>query len=566
MDHSELTAFFLALGVLLLAARVLGELARMANLPAVLGELLAGVLLGPTVLGALAPSVFVGLFPTTPGFTTGLQAVTGLGITLFLMVAGIEVDLSAILRQGKASVVISVFGMVIPFAVGFGSGMLFPAIFDSGSSVDSLYFSLFLGTALSITALPVIAKILIDLNMYRSDIGMILIAVAVINDIVGWLLFATILGMLNNDSNAMSVWVTIAMTVGFTILILTVGRFIIDLILPPLQAYTSWPGGVLGFAVTGGLLAAALTEWIGIHSILGAFMFGVAFGDSTHLREKTRQILDHFISFIFAPLFFASIGLRVNVFEHFDLVLVLLVLGIASVGKLAGSIVASKIMGFSDRESLAIGFGMNARGAMEIILALLALEAGLIGENMFVALIIMAMVTSLIAGPAMQWVMGQKRLPKLMDFMNSRAFIPSLKAETIEDCIGELSKVLGQATGISSAHISAKALEREKTMPTGIGRRVAIPHARMEGLSSPFVAIGFSKHGIDFDAPDGLPARIILLVLTPKDDFKVQLQLLAEVGKLFRSERVVERVLQTKSYVELLALVKSEESRAATPD
>ena len=295
-------------------------------------------------------------------------------------------------------------------------------------------------------------------------------------------------------------------------------------------------------------------------------MFGVAFGDSTHLREKTRQILDHFISFIFAPLFFASIGLRVNVFEHFDLVLVLLVLGIASVGKLAGSIVASKIMGFSDRESLAIGFGMNARGAMEIILALLALEAGLIGENMFVALIIMAMVTSLIAGPAMQWVMGQKRLPKLMDFMNSRAFIPSLKAETIEDCIGELSKVLGQATGISSAHISAKALEREKTMPTGIGRRVAIPHARMEGLSSPFVAIGFSKHGIDFDAPDGLPARIILLVLTPKDDFKVQLQLLAEVGKLFRSERVVERVLQTKSYVELLALVKSEESRAATPD
>ena len=566
MDHSELTAFFLALGVLLLVARVLGELVRSVNLPAVLGELMAGVLLGPTVLGALSPSIFSGLFPSTPGFATGLQAVTGLGITLFLMVAGIEVDLSAILRQGKASVVISVFGMVIPFAVGFGSGMLFPAVFDSGSSVDSLYFSLFLGTALSITALPVIAKILIDLNMYRSDIGMILIAVAVINDIVGWLLFATILGLLHSESNAMSIWVTIGMTVGFTVLVLTLGRFIIDSILPPLQAYTSWPGGVLGFAVTGGLLAAAFTEWIGIHSILGAFMFGVAFGDSTHLREKTRQILDHFISFIFAPLFFASIGLRVNVIEHFDFGLVLLVLFIASAGKIIGSIVASKLMGFSDRESLAIGFGMNARGAMEIILALLALEARLIGEEMFVALIIMAMITSLVAGPAMQWIMGHKRLPKLMDFINSRAFIQDLRARSIPEAIDELANVLGQVTGIAAESIALKVMEREKTMSTGIGRRVAIPHARMEGISTPFVAIGLSRDGIDFDAPDGQPARVILLVVTPKDDFKVQLQLLAEVGKLFRSERVVERVLQTKSYVELLALVKSEEARSVAAE
>jgi Kef-type K+ transport system membrane component KefB len=559
MDHSELTAFFLALGVLLLAARVLGELARVVNLPAVLGELLAGVLLGPTILGALAPTVFEGLFPSTPGFTTALQAVTTLGITLFLMVAGIEVDLSSILRQGKASVIISIFGMVIPFAIGFGSGMLFPETFDSGASVESLYFALFLGTALSITALPVIAKILIDLNMYRSDLGMILIAVAVINDIVGWLLFATILGAMNSAANAMNIWVTVGITVGFAVLILTVGRFIIDSILPPLQAYTSWPGGVLGFAVVGGMFAAAFTEWIGIHSILGAFMFGVAFGDSTHLREKTRQILDHFISFIFAPLFFASIGLRVNILEHFDLTLVLLILLIASAGKILGSLAASKLMGFTDRESLAIGFGMNARGAMEIILALLALEAGLIGEKMFVALIIMAMVTSLVAGPAMQWVMGQKRLPRLMDFLNSKAFMPSLRAEDSESAIRELSVSLAPLTGIPAELIAAKVLEREKTMSTGIGRRVAIPHARVDGISSPYVALGLSHHGIDFNAPDGNAARVVLLVLTPKDDFKVQLQLLADVGKLFRSERVVDRVLQTKSFVELLAFIKSEE-------
>jgi mannitol/fructose-specific phosphotransferase system IIA component (Ntr-type) len=178
---------------------------------------------------------------------------------------------------------------------------------------------------------------------------------------------------------------------------------------------------------------------------------------------------------------------------------------------------------------------------------------------MFVALIIMAMVTSLVAGPAMQWVMGQKRLPRLMNFLNSKSFVPVMRAQDSEDAIRELARALAPVTGIPAELISSKVLEREQTMSTGIGRRVAIPHARMEGISSPSVAIGFSHHGIDFNAPDGDPARVILLVLTPKDDFKVQLQLLADVGKLFRSDRVVDRVLQTKSFVELLALVKSEE-------
>jgi Kef-type K+ transport system membrane component KefB len=566
MDHSELTSFFLALGILLLAARGLGELARRMNTPAVLGELLAGVLLGPSVLGAISPALFAGLFPSTEGFTIGLEAVTTLGIALFLMVAGIEVDLSAILRQGKASLVISLFGMVIPFAVGFGTAMLFPTLFVSDTTVDPILIALFLGTALSITALPVIAKILIDLNMFRSDLGMILIAVAVINDIAGWLLFATILGTMHDRGQELSIWVTVGMTVGFTVLMLTVGRFIIDAILPPLQAYTSWPGGVLGFAVGGGLLAAALTEWIGIHAILGAFMFGVAFGDSTHLRERTRQILDHFISFIFAPLFFASIGLQVDVLANFDLTLVLVVLVIATLGKMLGSIVASKLMGFRDRESLAIGFGMNARGAMEIILGLLALQAGLIGERLFVALIIMAIVTSLVAGPAMQWIMGRRKVSRLVDFINSKAFLPQLRARTREEVIDELTATLAPLTGIPQAELAERVMDRERTMPTGIGRRVAIPHARIDGLTVPAIAIGFSKDGIDFDAPDGHPARLVFLVLTPKNDFQQQLQLLAEVGKLLRSDQAVERILQSQTFLALRALINSEEKSAGSQE
>ncbi len=566
MNHTELTAFFLALGLLLLVARVLGELSRRMNMPSVLGELLAGVLLGPSVLGAISPTIYSGLFPTTPGFTIGLEAVTTLGIALFLMVAGIEVDLSAILRQGKSSFVISIFGMVIPFAIGFGSAMLVPTLFVAGASSNQMLIAFFLGTALSITALPVIAKILIDLNMYRSDLGMIIIAVAVINDIVGWLLFATILGTMSDQTHGMSIWWTISLTVGFTVLILTVGRVIIDTILPPLQAYTSWPGGVLSFAVSCGLLAAALTEWIGIHAILGTFMFGVAFGDSKHLRERTRQILDHFISFIFAPLFFASIGLQVDIVQYWDTTLVVIVLLIASIGKILGSLVASRMVGFNNRESLAIGFGMNARGGMIIILGLLALQAGLIGERLFVALIVMAIVTSLVAGPAMQWIMGQRKVSRLVDFLYAKAFVPQLRSHTREGVIAELAAVLAQATGLPHTEITGKVMEREKTMPTGIGRRAAIPHARIEGLTSPAIAVGYSKDGIDFDAPDGQPARLIFLVLTPKDEFQRQLQILAEIGRLLRSEQAVERILQAQSFVALRGLINSEEKAHVVRD
>jgi len=342
---------------------------------------------------------------------------------------------------------------------------------------------------------------------------------------------------------------------------LTLGRVIIDIILPRLQAYTTWPGGVLGFAVVGGLLAASFTEWIGIHSILGAFMFGVALGDSTHLREKTRQILDHFISFIFAPLFFASIGLKVNVIQHFDPLLVLLVLVIATIGKLTGCVWGAKWMGFSKRESMAIGVAMNARGAMEIILALLALQAGLIGEPMFVALITMAIITSLVAGPAMQAIMRRKRIPRLFDFINSKSFSNRLASVTRDDVILELSKLIAPVTGLKSDIIAEKVLDRERTMPTGIGRRLAIPHARMEGLTAPAIALGFSRHGVDFDAPDGASANIILLVLTPKDDYQIQLQILADIGRLFKSEKFVDKVLTATSFVEFLAILRSEDGK-----
>jgi len=560
MSHHELTMFFLALGVLLLCARVLGEIAKNLGQPAVLGEILAGILLGPTVLGYLVPDLFTSLFPQTEGFQAALKGVTALAITLFLLIAGMEVDLSAMVRQGKSSAVISFFGMVIPFGVGFGCAWLLPSVFGATDDSSRFLFAMFLGTVLAISALPVIAKTLMDLNIYRSDFGMVVISVAVVDDIAGWMLFAIILGMMDSEtSTGVGILGTILLTLGFAFFILTIGRLIIDRILPIIHAYTSWPGGVLGFAVVGALLCGAFTEWIGIHSIFGAFLFGIALGDSQHLRERTRFILDHFISFIFAPLFFASIGLMVNFATNFDLMLVLAILVIACIGKLLGVGFASRWVGFSWRESAAIGVGMNARGAMGIILAVPALQAGLISERVFVAIVVMALVTSMGAGTIMQKLLRHKKAPRFLHFLSSKAFVPNLKARDSEAAIRELANAVAPVAGLPPDTIHDLVWQREQLVATGIGNGIAIPHGRPENLTTPVIAMGISREGIDFDSPDGASAQLIFLILTPRENFQAQLDIVADIAKTFKVEGMTEKALATQSYIEFLGFIKSEE-------
>jgi Kef-type K+ transport system membrane component KefB len=184
---------------------------------------------------------------------------------------------------------------------------------------------------------------------------------------------------------------------------LTVGRIFINKSLPWANKNLSWPGGVLALSLSLAFLGAAFTEKIGIHAIFGAFIVGIAIGDSVHFTEKARDIIHQFITNIFAPLFFVSIGFKVNFIANFDLSLVVIITFLAVFTKLLGVGLGALWGGLTLRESLAVGFGMNARGAMEIVLGLLALQAGLINEQLFVALVVMAVITSIMAGPMLQY-------------------------------------------------------------------------------------------------------------------------------------------------------------------
>jgi Kef-type K+ transport system membrane component KefB len=259
---------------------------------------------------------------------------------------------------------------------------------------------------MGITALPVIVRILMDLNLFRTRMGMLVVASAMIDDLVGWMIFSVILGMIGKGSD-MPLWNTILLTAGFAVFMLSIGRIILNRSLPWINKKMAWPGGVLALSLGFCFLAAGFTEYIGIHAIFGAFIMGVALGDSKHFSERAKEIVHQFINNIFAPLFFVSIGLRVNFVSNFDLVLTLIIILIAFAGKIIGSGLGTKLGGFTWQESLAAGFGMNARGAMEIILGLIAFENGLINEKVFVSLVIMALFTSMTSGPLMKWSLAR---------------------------------------------------------------------------------------------------------------------------------------------------------------
>lgn len=406
----------LALGVLLTFARAFGEAARRLGQPAVVGEILAGVFLGPTVMGVLAPEWIGALFPRSGPNALALDGLTTVAIALYLLVAGMEVDLSAIWRRGKTALSVGVAGIAIPFALGFLFAWFAPGALSATPGVDRLVFALFIAVVLSITALPVIVRILIDLNLYRSELGMIIVAAAVFDDIAGWVVFAIILGMMGTTGtiggaplDGSGVVMTIVVILGFTAAMLTVGRWLIHRAMGWLLAHATSPGGVLGFSLSLGLLGAAFTESVGVHALFGAFLVGVAIGDSSHLKEQARSTMTQFIGFIFAPLFFAGIGLRVSFTAHFDLILVLVMLAVILAGKIPGCALGARLGGSSWREAWAIGSGMMAKGSMGIILGLLALEQRVINERLFVAIVITSLITSMISGPLMSRILRSSR-------------------------------------------------------------------------------------------------------------------------------------------------------------
>lgn len=395
LSPEDLGLLFISLAIFLFTARLFGEIFIKLKLPAVIGEILAGILLGPTLLGSIFIETHQKLFSPNSVVSLSLDTISQMAIVMLLLVSGLEVDLNLVFRQGKNSIVFGAFSLIIPFSLGFLFGYNYSIFFESDLH-NQLVLAIFFGIALGISALPVIARILLDLNLLRSDIGIIILSSAMFIDLFGWMFFSLLVGSMKGDLLLSQFAISLFYVLLFALFSILILRKFVDKIIPNLQSNFSFPGGILNFIFILCFSMAFFSEFIGVHAIFGAFLTGIAVGNSPMLKENVKQMLNQFITNIFAPLFFISIGIRVDFTANFNLLLTLIIFAIGISSKYIAALMAGKILNFNLHKSWAIGSALNARGAMEIILGLLALEAGLINEQIYVSLVIFALVTSVI--------------------------------------------------------------------------------------------------------------------------------------------------------------------------
>ncbi len=455
LGHHELLLVIVQFTVLLFVARTLGEAFRSLGQPAVVGELLAGVVLGPSILGLVAPDVYEALFRVSEAQFHLLEVISWLGLIMLLIVTGLETDIDLIINKGETAIILSLGGIAVPFATGFALGWVLPAAFIAAPG-QRLVFSLFLATAMSISAIPVIAKVLIELEVVRRDIGQLILAAGMVDDTIGWILLATVAGLARTGVfDVGSAITTILSVIAFLGVAFTVGRrFTIDLVRWVDNVFGS-DAALLSTLMLLALAAGAITQYIGLEAILGTFVVGVLVGQVKRFDYDLRHTFEVVTLSIFAPVFFAIAGLRMDVVSLADPTVFgvgVVVFGVACFGKFAGIMSVTPLAGLSRWEGITIGGGMNARGAMEIIVATIGLGAGILTIEMYSIIVAIAIVTSLMAPAIMRW-----SIPKIELGEDERGRIER-EAYRQESFVENLTKVLLPTRGGSDTRYAARLL------------------------------------------------------------------------------------------------------------
>ncbi len=406
-------ALFIAQIVLLiLVGRLLGEAMQRIGQPAVVGQLLAGLILGPSLFGWVWPEAQVFIFPHNAEQKSMLNAVSQLGILMLLLLTGMETDLALARKVGSKSFAITAAGVAVPFACGFTLGEFLPSSMLADPN-QRIVAALFLGTALSISSIKIVAMVIREMNFMRRDLGQIIVASAIMEDTIGWIIIAITLGIATAGGVSvgplLKTVIGVALFLGFSF---TIGRKLVFWLIRWVNdTFQSEYAVVSAILVVMGVMAVT-TDLIGVHTVLGAFIAGVLVGESPILTEHIQQQVRGLIVALFMPVFFGLSGLSADLTILKDPTLALLTIGlvaIASLGKFAGAFVGAVSSGLSAREGLAVGCGMNARGATEVIVATIGLSMGALTQNLFTMIVTMAVITTTAMPPMLRWALA--RLP-----------------------------------------------------------------------------------------------------------------------------------------------------------
>ncbi|MBI1868412.1 MAG: cation:proton antiporter [Methylocystis sp.] len=428
--------FLAELLALILVGRLLGEAMSRVGQPSVMGQLLAGILLGPSVFGWLWPDLQHWLFPVAKEQKAMIDAISQFGVLLLLLLTGMEVDLKLVRKVGKAALAVSLTGIAVPFACGAILGWFMPESLLPHPD-RRLLTSLFLGVALSISSIKVVAMIVREMNFTRRNLGQVIVASAIVEDTIGWIIIATIFGLAEaGEIDVANVAKSLIGTAAFLVGSFTIGRRIVFYAI-------RWANDnfVSEFPVITTILVimsamALTTHFIGVHTVLGAFISGVLIGESPILTKHIDDQLRGLILAFFMPVFFGIAGLTTDLTILREPTLLLMAIGliaIASIGKFAGAFIGGEIGGLTRREALALACGMNARGSTEVIVATIGLSMGALSQNLFTMIVAMAVTTTMAMPPMLRWGLsrvpmgkGEKERLEREEF-EAKRFVPNLE-------------------------------------------------------------------------------------------------------------------------------------------
>lgn len=401
-----LLRLLVGLAVLLAIARLLGRAAERVGLPAIVGELMTGVLLGPSLLGWLAPGAADWLLPTEAAEMHLIDAVAQLGLLLLVGLVGSQLDLAMLRRHGGVAATVSAAGLLVPLVSGIGLGVLLAPVLATGGASAVEVFPLFLGVAMCVTAIPVIVKTLADMGLLHRNIGQLIIAAGMVDDTVGWLLLSVVSAAATTGVVAGQVALSVALMVGFIGIAATLGRPVVCIVM----RRSARPGSAVASAVVIVLSGAALTHALRMEPIFGAFVAGLLVAASGPEVRQQLAPLRTVVMAVLAPIFLATAGLRMDLtaLARPDvLVAALAVLAVAITGKFAGAYLGARLGRLSRWEGLALGAGMNARGVVEVIVAMTGLRLGLINSAGYTVIVLVAIVTSVMSPPLLRLAMNR---------------------------------------------------------------------------------------------------------------------------------------------------------------
>lgn len=401
----------LQVATIVVVSRLIGWLFRRLQQPHVVGEMLAGILLGPSLLGWLAPGISASLFP--PDSLGNLNALSQIGLLLFMFLVGLELDLTHLRELGRAAVITSQVSIVVPFALGVVLAHFLYVEF-SNLNVGFTGFALFMGAAMSITAFPVLARILRERNMLATRVGAIAIGCAAVNDVTAWCLLAVIMVVVNSTGSRPPLWLMLAGLIVFVAAMLFVIRPSLRKLGSDFDRRKSLTHDTVAIILLLVLAAGWVTESLGIHALFGAFLTGVAMPRNDELTRTLLQTFEGLIVVLLLPLYFAFTGLRSSfllinngtMWAYCGLIILL-----AVAGKLGGSLLAARLNGMTWKESSAVGILMNTRGLFELVILNIGLDLGILSPELFSIMVFMAVFTTLMTTPLLNLVYREPSQP-----------------------------------------------------------------------------------------------------------------------------------------------------------